>query len=344
MQIHELTQPKKTKLDEIEVFGSDGLAAKLGDVWKTRGKSLISRDAEMAAEKERYAAQAAKYAGQLQQELKPVTVDQALAKLKTNPGAQQWIDGVVAKWPAAAKTIRDKVEDEAKKRPTMAQDIQAKLGPPPTATPPTPTPPTPTPPTATLGGKPLDPKNPNDATVLAALAKQGIKEDPATPGGATVAGAGATVAGKDTWGMRENDAYAAAVKAWIGTQLKTTTVDEIEKAVPELQGKINSLLRNIAYGKDNLPEQQKLVHELFSWFVAGNHVAQSKNPEQNKNQGTQGTGNQQMMGRQPRVETGLDDSQIKVLRQAASAAGGPPPGDTGNAFFNSLISQIRGLG
>jgi hypothetical protein len=54
--------------------------------------------------------------------------------------------------------------------------------------------------------------------------------------------------------------------------------------------------------------------------------------------------NQQLMGRQPRVETGLDDSQIKALRQAASAAGGPPPRDTGNAFFNSLIAQIRGLG
>jgi len=54
--------------------------------------------------------------------------------------------------------------------------------------------------------------------------------------------------------------------------------------------------------------------------------------------------NQQLMGRQPRVETGLDDSQIKVLRQAADVAGGPPPKDTGNAFFNSLIAQIRGLG
>jgi hypothetical protein len=336
MQIHELTQPRKRKLDEvgiggIPVFGDDGVIDQLKSAWKTRGKSLTAQG-EIEADQDRINARAAKYAGQLQQQVAAgaeITVDQALSKLQANPMAQQWINSVVAKWSDAVKDIRAKVDDQATKRPTIAQDIQAKLGPPPTVA-------TTPPPTATLGGKPLDPKNPNDATVLAALAKQGIKEDPATPGGAT---ASQSAAGNDTWRTGEYNAYAAEVKNWIGTQLKTTTVDKIEKDVPEIKRPMETLLLKIAYDKDKLPEQQKTIHELFSLLVAGNHVSQARNPTQQK----PGQPGQPMANPGQPVDTGLDQQQLSLLRQAAATAGGPPPKDTGNNFFNSLIAQIRGV-
>jgi hypothetical protein len=327
MQIHELTQPRKRKLDEVgiggmPVFGDDGVLDQLQSAWKTRGKSLTAQG-EIEADQDRINARAAKYAGQLQQQVAAgakITVDQALSKLQANPMAQQWINSVVAKWPAAAGDI---VTDIQHKFPeTISPTTTPTTTTPTTTTPTTTTPPTTTPPTTT----------PTTTT------KKGIKGLPAITK-KSIAEATPPVPA-NTWGIRANDAYAAEVKNWIGTQLKTTTVDKIEKDVPEIKQPMETLLLKIAYSKNDVDGvQSKLVHDLFSLLVAGNHVSQARNPNQQK----PGQPNQPMANPGQPVDTGLDQQQLSLLRQAAAAAGGPPPKDTGNNFFNSLIAQIRGV-
>jgi hypothetical protein len=102
-----LTQPKKTRLDEVDWVGPDSVFAQAKSAWKTGGKSLISQQADREAQQARYQDYAANAIAQGKEQgldQKP-TLDSALAKLKTNPVAKQWIDGIVAKWPAVAKTL-----------------------------------------------------------------------------------------------------------------------------------------------------------------------------------------------------------------------------------------------
>ena len=110
MQIHELTQPKKTKLDEVDWVGPDSVFAQAKSAWKTGGKSLIDPIADQDAQQARYqdyAANAIAKGKEQGLDQKP-TLDSALAKLKANPVAKQWIDGIVAKWPEEAKTLASK--------------------------------------------------------------------------------------------------------------------------------------------------------------------------------------------------------------------------------------------
>jgi hypothetical protein len=108
MQIHELTQPRKPKLDEI--FGIDTV----GDAIKSGGATLMpttqGQQARRSAEQGRINQQAAKAVAKLEKRLPPPepvpTLDQALTKLKANPAAKQWIDSVVAKWPAIADRLK----------------------------------------------------------------------------------------------------------------------------------------------------------------------------------------------------------------------------------------------
>jgi len=107
MQIHELTQPRKPKLDEGDIFSTVGDAIKTGGA--TIGWSDQAKQARQSAEQERLNTRATKALGKLEKMLpspEPVpTLDQALSKLKSNPTAQQWINGVVAKWPTTAKQL-----------------------------------------------------------------------------------------------------------------------------------------------------------------------------------------------------------------------------------------------
>jgi hypothetical protein len=47
-------------------------------------------------------------------------------------------------------------------------------------------------------------------------------------------------------------------------------------------------------------------------------------------------------GNQNAVDTGLNKGQLLNLYRLAQSAGGPAPRSTGNAFYDSLIAQIRG--
>lgn len=89
MQIHELTQPRKPQLAEAGIL------------------NYFSRDAEQGRINQRAAKAVAKLEKNLPKAEPVPTLDQAMAKLKANPAAQQWINSVVAKWPAIAERLAD---------------------------------------------------------------------------------------------------------------------------------------------------------------------------------------------------------------------------------------------
>ena len=345
MQIHELTQPKKSKLDEAEMFGPGGLASEIGSAWRNKGtvynpkdmvKSLLPTksgaearqrlsQAQADADQREYARTATTAAGKLQAQLAlPPTLNQALSKLSSNPGAQQWIDSIVAQWPAVATEL-------ANTPATPATSTNTTPATPTTAAKTTPA--TPTAQSVTLGGKKLDPKNPNDAQVLAAMNKQGIKEAPeyTTPGGIVVPGGAKTAVQTNT------QAYADKFRSWANGQLKTTNLATLENN-PEVKAKLESLLQKIVAAKDDPQAQQKLVHDFFSTAVAANHVVQASNPQARPTASV----TRPATTSQEKVDTGLTDTQVYFLSQAARKAGGPAPGSTGNKFYDSLIQQIRG--
>ena len=358
MQIHELTQPRKPRLDEINMVGPGGLASEIGSAIRNPKQALgFTKDgkfspglAQQQADQSEYARTATKAAGKIQSQLTPPTLDSALAKLKANAGAQQWINNIVANWPAEAGAIIGDIQAKFPSKPST----------PPTATPTTATATktaapatatktataTPAAQSVTLGGKKLDPKNPNDAQVLAAINKQGIKEAPeyTTPGGIVVPGGAKTAAQTNTQPNTQTNtqtntqAYADKFRSWVNRQLKTTNLATLENN-PEVKAKLESLLQKIVAAKDDVDGvQSKLVHDFFSIAVAANHVVQASNPQAQSNTPI----NRPATTSQGNVDTGLTDTQVYFLRLAAGKAGGPAPRPTGNEFYDSLIQQIRG--
>jgi hypothetical protein len=324
MQIHELTQPKKTKLDEVDWVGPDSVFAQAKSAWKTGGKSLVNQKADQEAQQARYqdyAANAIAKGKEDELDQKP-TLTSAIDKLYANPVAKQWIAGIVAKWPDVANTL--------------------------SATPTTP--PTPPAPTASLGGKPLDPKNPNDAQLLAALAKQGIKEAPeyTTPGGIVVPSNSKTAQSPAPTQASATGPAPEKIKDWINSQLRTTTIEKIEAAenTPGLEEALKGVTDRIKNGIDamakqsgNIKAQQDSLEGILAAVTAANHVVEWERR-------TSGGNNLRYQGRQSQqtqpVQTGLTPVQLRNLGALADQAGGPDPKDTGNKFWNDLIKQAMG--
>jgi hypothetical protein len=318
MQIHELTQPKKSKINEVDWVGPDSVFNQAKSAWQTKGKSLWSPEADQEATQARYQDYAAKQIAQGQQRgyLEVPTLADSVAKLKSNKVAQQWINGVVAQWPAVSQQLATTATASA---PTATASA----------------------PTATVAGQRLDPKNPKDAQVLAALARQGIKEAPEyTNTGGIVIPSGAKTASQPTVAPQQNtQAYADAFEKWIDSQLRTTNIEQLKASDPEVATQLDKILKEIMAAQNNLPQQQKLVHDFLSVAVAANHILQTKQ----RISGKYGLANYQ----QPRsgtadqapAETGLTPMQLRTLGQAAIKAGGTNPTNTGNQFWNTVIQQ-----
>ena len=233
MQIHELTQPGKPQVDEV--FDTTRAFLK-------NPKSLLSRRGRINAQATGAAAKLAKqgYTGEAP------TLDQSLERFKQNPAAQQWVNSIVAKWPAQAQKMPKSAAPVTEDEPVYLPGSK----------------------------KPLDPNNPKDAEVLAAMSKQGLTPPittksvsgipkkrrqgttaPVTPGAPT---------------------YADAFRQWVNQELKTISLDNIEKSVTELAPRLEKIIDEIVKNQNNLPAQQKLVHDFFSLAVAANHVVQKQ--------------------------------------------------------------------
>lgn len=111
MQIHELTQSKKIKLDEIPMFGPGGLAGEIGAAVRNPKQALgFTKDGRFApglaqqqadqSERDRSTAKAIQQGQKLGLD-RPYTLADAESALATNAVAQNWIKTTVAKWASA---------------------------------------------------------------------------------------------------------------------------------------------------------------------------------------------------------------------------------------------------
>ena len=286
MQIHELTQPKKIKLDEFDVVGPDSIFRKIGSAIKNP-KTLYSPHAASAAAQDRYDSYGKNtYAGfkkklekNAPQLIRPDSLASSLKKFKASPIAQKWVNDTVAKWPTVANTIT---------------------------------------PVVTIGGKRLDPSNPNYATILAAMNQQGVKED----------------AEYTTPGEKQDPVKKQALKSWINSQLQTTTLEKVDD-VPGLKAQLDPLIDRVVSQADNISAQQEDLRTILSLATAGNNVVSPpEQPGLGQAQGQPGT------TETPAVD--LTPENLYRLKQQARAAGGPRPAKTDNAFLNALIDKVWG--
>jgi hypothetical protein len=317
MQIHELTQPQKPRLDEIDLFGPGGLGDEISSAVRNAktvynpadmAKSLLPtqsgkdarqrlRQAQADADQDnlnRHAAKAIAKGKQMGLDQTP-TLASSMKKLQANPVAKEWVAGIVANWPQEAKNLGQ-----------SGSTIKEELTP-----------------------KDLDP-NKMSAAARAQLAQAGVpgfQPPAATP----VAPA-----------PNEGEKYKTAVKNWIDTQLKTIKLDTIvgnETKFPQLNGignNLGDLLDIMVAQAGNIPAQQETLKKILTLVTAANHVIDwERRVGRGQTLADPGAGNQTA---QP-VNTGLTTDQLKNLGTMAARSGDPAPKDTGSDFWNSFIQQ-----
>jgi hypothetical protein len=398
MQIHELTQPKKSKLDEVDFVGPDSVFAQAKSAIQTRGRSLYDPQAAKDAQQARYQADIANSLAQGKAaglDKKP-TLNSALIKLKANPAATQYVAGIVAKWPSVSsmggtltQTTTGQINKANPNNPNVELDYYERN--PPKTQPAQPVPTTPvagTPATAPVVDKATKNKadaaqrnadiekttqatavkNQQDAAIKAAADAAKAK-----PGFQQTAADKLAIKSANTRGIREDNAQAfqdttqklgqtfkdgervlnpndeqvnAKIKAWINSQLKTTSLEALYTAENDgLEGlkgfgvQIRKYLDNMVQDHNNIPAQQKTLESLVSLVVAANHlvdfeqrIGAGNNLRYQARQGTQA---------QP-VQSGLTTAQLQKLNAQATQAGGPDPQKTGNDFWDNLIIQALG--
>jgi len=322
MQIHELTQPRKPRLDEVDIVGPDSIFRK-----------MLNPNAE-----NRYNSSAAKSMAALQKsgKLELPTLDSALTKLKANPAAKQWIDTIVAKWPEVAKNLGRSTQGTRYTADPNNPNLQPKTAVAPASVATT-APVAVAPATANYGAGPSSAtKLPVNFKAPAVSALKKKKENPVTveDGEAQVfpnmAGQLSKAAG--------NPDLSNDIRKWIDSQLRTTNINTVER-VPGVNPKLENLLNQVVSLQGNIPAQQKALHNAFSLITAANHVlsaqeragARGPTADRNRPAGSQ-------TGETPVVD--LSPQTLYDLKQQARTAGGTRPAKTDNAFLNALVDKI----
>ena len=178
-----------------------------------------------------------------------------LAQAKKDPAVKQYITQLAQSWAQEAKKIQ---------------------------TPPAPTAPnqsTPTTPTSTaststipviVGGKRLDPKNPNDAQILAAMQAQGkLEEGPARNRRAARQQQGNS-------GTAQVDPYQEAFVRWSDAQLaskdpvtyQAITMKDVRDKVPGLKAELDQALQAVVSARDT-PQSAAAIAQYLELAVAG---------------------------------------------------------------------------
>ena len=178
-----------------------------------------------------------------------------LAQAKKDPAVKQYITQLAQSWAQEAKKIQ---------------------------TPPAPTTPnqsTPTTPTSTaststipviVGGKRLDPKNPNDAQILAAMQAQGkLEEGPARNRRAARQQQGNS-------GTAQVDPYQEAFVRWSDAQLaskdpvtyQAITMKDVRDKVPGLKAELDQALQAVVSARDT-PQSATAIAQYLELAVAG---------------------------------------------------------------------------
>ena len=312
------------------MFGPGGLASEIGSVIRNPRSLLPGAKAQADADQNELTRRMTKATAKGQKmglDQKP-TLQSAIDKLRSNPVATQWIDGIVDKWPKAAETLRTASA-------TTAAPVASV----------NPTTPAPTKPNSTInepimmGNRKLDPKYPGDAATLAAIAKQGIKED------ASSSPAMADMAKSLTTGpVIAPNQLPAKIKEWINGQLRTITIDNIEtqekksglEALKGVTNRITTGINSMADQSGNVKAQQETLKKILALVTAANHVIDW---ERRVGRGTTLADPEYNNQAAQPVNTGLTTVQLQTLGALAARSGQPAPKTTGNAYWDSVIQQ-----
>ena len=248
-----------------------------------------------------------------------------LAQAKKDPAVKQYITQLAQSWAQEAKKIQ---------------------------TPPAPTAPnqsTPTTPTSTaststipviVGGKRLDPKNPNDAQILAAMQAQGkLEEGPARNRRAARQQQGNS-------GTAQVDPYQEAFVRWSDAQLaskdpvtyQAITMKDVRDKVPGLKAELDQALQAVVSARDT-PQSAAAIAQYLELAVAG---VQAKSQEL-KNKAPE-VATQALSGAQANLGSVQQTlSQVGVNPRALSAFGSKAKSKnvvtTGNDEADALLKQ-----
>jgi hypothetical protein len=315
MQIHELTQPRKPRLDEIEMFGPGGLADEIGAAFRNPKQALgFTKDgkfspglAQQQADQNELNRRASKAIAQGQKmglDQKP-TLAVAKERLKANQIAQKWISDTVAKWPEAAKRFNATPVSIDEER------VSRRRG----STP------------GVINSKDLDPSK-FGPDAQATLAAAGAPEFQPAPG---------PTASDPKKKLRDN------IKSWINQQLKVVSLEAIASAenngLEGLAGTTQTLKKNLddmVANAENETAQQTALKNILVLATEANYLIDwERRVGRGQTLADPGAGNR---AAQP-VNTSLTTAQLQTLGALAARSGDPAPKDTGSDFWNSFIQQ-----
>jgi hypothetical protein len=190
-----------------------------------------------------------------------------LAQAKKDPAVKQYISQLAQCWTQEAKKIQPSPAPAA---PATTTPNQQPIKPGSTAS-------TPTQPVM-LGGKRLDPKNPNDAKVLAAMQAQGKLEE--APLSNLAQRRAARVAQKNPGAAPANtaqtDPYQTAFVQWSDAQLaskdpvtyQAITMDDVRTKFPDLKTQLDQALQAVVSARDT-PLSAAAIAQYLELAVAG---------------------------------------------------------------------------
>lgn len=251
--------------------------------------------------------------------LKTLSVRDAIATVRKNTAQQQYIKGLVAQWARVAPS---------QATPTTPTSTT------PTSTTPTPTTSTPTQ-SVTLGGKRLDPKNPKDAQVLAAMQAQGkLEEAPLGNLGQRAATARVARTAQRNPGAApaaQVDPYQEDFMKWTAEKLRTVvpgtgqtiTLDQVIGNQADIKDEMDRALAQVMATAGDAQKNAVAVNNYLTIAVAG--IAREakklkmkyRNDNNNRNNNTTG----QTIVTQPEIqnmlsqEARLTSTQINDLKK-----------------------------
>ena len=341
MQIHEITRPS---LQE-GILGDIGRGVFQGATGMEIPQSQASINKDAASAAANLSAQGYGPGGTPPGKKNPVPSADWKDKLdqaKKDPAVKQYITQLAQGWAQEAKKIQTPPAPTTPNQPTNVVPIK------PGSTASTPTQP------VTVGGKRLDPKNPNDAQVLAAMQAQGkLEEAPLGNLGQRVAVARAARTAQSNPGAgpannantAQVDPYQEAFVRWSDAQLaskdpvtyQAITMKDV-RALPGLGAELDRALQAVVSTRDT-PQSAAAIAQYLELAVAG---VQARSQEL-KNKAPQ-VATQALSGAQAKLG-GVQQtlSQVDVNPRALSAFGSKAKSrnvvTTGNDEADALLKQ-----
>ena len=299
MQIHELTQPQKSKLDEIEMFGPGGLASEIGSVIRNPRTLLPGAKSQAAADQNELNRRAAKAIAQgkgkdMRLDRKP-SLASGMEKLRANPVAKEWIAGIVANWPQEAKNLG--LPGSTVKEALTPQDLDpSKL-------------------------------SASARAQLAAAGAPGFQPPPVAPSAPPPSSG-------DTYKKAVKDWIDTQLKT-----IKLDTIMLAKDKYPQLKGierRLTLLLDTMLTQAGNVPAQQETLKQILALVTAANHVIEW---ERRVGRGQTLADPGASTRATPSMNTGLTSDQLQTMGTMSARSGEPAPKSTDNAYWDSVIQQ-----